>query len=89
LRSIGLRAVRHGDWGRPTAILKVTRHPYLDIRSALGSAAIPRGQEPALACNQRAAMAGAARPIMDDLAAFLDASLATISGRSELAKAIR
>jgi len=26
---------------------------------------------------------------MDDLAAFLDASLATISGRSELAKAIR
>src|SRR5436309_3802608 len=29
------------------------------------------------------------RPIMDDLAAFLDASLATISGRSELAKAIR
>jgi hypothetical protein len=34
-------------------------------------------------------MAGAARPIMDDLAAFLDASLATISGRSELAKAIR
>jgi hypothetical protein len=30
-----------------------------------------------------------ARPIMDDLAAFLDASLATISGRSELAKAIR
>jgi transposase len=31
----------------------------------------------------------AARPLMDDLAAFLDASLATISGRSELAKAIR
>jgi transposase len=30
-----------------------------------------------------------ARPIMDGLAAFLDASLATISGRSELAKAIR
>src|SRR5438128_3744869 len=30
-----------------------------------------------------------ARPIMDDLAAFLDASLATISGRNELAKAIR
>jgi hypothetical protein len=29
------------------------------------------------------------RPIMDDLAAFLDAPLATISGRSELAKAIR
>ena len=31
----------------------------------------------------------AARPIIDDLAAFLDASLAMISGRSELAKAIR
>jgi transposase len=31
----------------------------------------------------------AARPVVDDLAAFLDASLATISGRSELAKAIR
>ena len=31
----------------------------------------------------------AARPVMDDLAAFLDASLATISGRSELAGAIR
>jgi len=31
----------------------------------------------------------AARPVIDDLAAFLDASLATISGRSELAKAIR
>jgi transposase len=30
-----------------------------------------------------------ARFIMDDLTAFLDASLATISGRSELAKAIR
>jgi transposase len=30
-----------------------------------------------------------ARPVMDDLAAFFDASLATISGRSELAKAIR
>jgi hypothetical protein len=45
--------------GRPTAILKLTRHPYQDIRSALGSAAIPRGQEPALACNQRAGMAGA------------------------------
>jgi hypothetical protein len=30
-----------------------------------------------------------ARPLIDDLAAFLDASLATISGRSELAKAIR
>ena len=30
-----------------------------------------------------------ARPVMDDLAAFLDASLATISGRSELAGAIR
>lgn len=30
-----------------------------------------------------------ARPLVDDLAAFLDASLATISGRSELAKAIR
>ena len=31
----------------------------------------------------------AARPLIDDLAAFLDASLAMISGRSELAKAIR
>ncbi len=31
----------------------------------------------------------AARPVMDDLAAFLDASLMQISGRSELAKAIR
>ena len=31
----------------------------------------------------------AARPLIDDLATFLDASLATISGRSELAKAIR
>ena len=30
-----------------------------------------------------------ARPVMDDLAAFLDASLTQISGRSELAKAIR
>jgi transposase len=30
-----------------------------------------------------------ARPIIDDLAAFLDASLAAISGRSELARAIR
>ena len=30
-----------------------------------------------------------ARPIIDDLASFLDASLATISGRSELAGAIR
>lgn len=30
-----------------------------------------------------------ARPVMDELAKFLDASLATISGRSELAKAIR
>jgi transposase len=30
-----------------------------------------------------------ARPVIDDLAAFLDASLATISGRSELAGAIR
>jgi len=30
-----------------------------------------------------------ARPVMDELARFLDASLATISGRSELAKAIR
>jgi len=30
-----------------------------------------------------------ARPLIDDLAAFLDASLATISGRSNLAKAIR
>jgi transposase len=30
-----------------------------------------------------------ARPMMDGLAAFLDASLAQISGRSELAKAIR
>lgn len=30
-----------------------------------------------------------ARPLIDDLAAFLDASLATISGRSDLAKAIR
>jgi transposase len=30
-----------------------------------------------------------ARPIMDNLAAFLDTSLAAISGRSELAKAIR
>jgi len=31
----------------------------------------------------------ATRPVMDDLAAFLDTSLAMISGRSELAKAIR
>jgi transposase len=31
----------------------------------------------------------AARPLIDDLATFLDASLAMISGRSELAKAIR
>ena len=31
----------------------------------------------------------AARPLVNDLATFLDASLATISGRSELAKAIR
>jgi transposase len=31
----------------------------------------------------------AARPVIDDLAAFFDASLAMISGRSELAKAIR
>ena len=31
----------------------------------------------------------AARPVMDDLADFLDASLRQISGRSELAKAIR
>jgi len=30
-----------------------------------------------------------ARPLIDDLATFLDASLAMISGRSELAKAIR
>lgn len=30
-----------------------------------------------------------ARPVMDELAKFLDASLATVSGRSELAKAIR
>jgi transposase len=30
-----------------------------------------------------------ARPVMDDLAAFLDGSLTMISGRSELAKAIR
>jgi transposase len=30
-----------------------------------------------------------ARPVIDDLAAFLDASLATISGRGDLAKAIR
>ncbi len=30
-----------------------------------------------------------ARPVINDLAAFLDTSLATISGRSELAKAIR
>jgi transposase len=30
-----------------------------------------------------------ARPVMDDLAGFLDASLATISGRSDLARAIR
>jgi hypothetical protein len=31
----------------------------------------------------------AARPLIDDLARFLDASLAMISGRSDLAKAIR
>ena len=31
----------------------------------------------------------AARPLIDDLATFLDASLAMISGRSDLAKAIR
>ena len=31
----------------------------------------------------------AARPLIDDLAGFLDAAMATISGRSELAKAIR
>ena len=32
---------------------------------------------------------GAARPVIDDLAAFFDASLAKLSGRSELAGAIR
>jgi hypothetical protein len=47
------------------AILKVTRHPCLDISSALGSAAIPRGQEPALACHQRAGMAGAIRSMSE------------------------
>jgi transposase len=31
----------------------------------------------------------AARPVIDDLATFLDAALATISGRSELARSIR
>src|SRR6266511_5657824 len=40
-------------------------------------------------CVRRPIRQSLARPIMDDLAAFLDASLATISGRSELAKAIR
>src|SRR6266511_2664667 len=40
-------------------------------------------------CVRRPIRQSLARPIMNDLAAFLDTSLATISGRSELAKAIR
>jgi transposase len=39
--------------------------------------------------HRRLIRQSSARPVMDDLAAFLDAALATISGRSELAKAIR
>ena len=39
--------------------------------------------------QRRRVRESAARPLIDDLAAFLDASLAMISGRSELAKAIR
>ena len=43
-----------------------------------------------LPCEQRRRVRqSAARPLIDDLATFLDASLAMISGRSELAKAIR
>jgi len=48
-------------------------------RTAMG-----RSPQQRLLIRQRAA-----RPLINDLAAFLDASLATISGRSELAKAIR
>jgi transposase len=39
--------------------------------------------------QRRRVRQSAARPLIDDLAAFLDASLAMISGRSELAKATR
>ncbi|MDA8230960.1 MAG: IS66 family transposase [Magnetospirillum sp.] len=43
-----------------------------------------------LAPDQRRALRQAqARPVMDDLAVFLDASLARLSGKAELAKAIR
>jgi len=47
-------------------------------------AAIGRAPE-----QRRLLRKSAARPVMDGLAAFLDASLTQISGRSELAKAIR
>jgi hypothetical protein len=46
--------------------------------------AMGRPPEQRLLIRQRAA-----RPLINDLAPFLDASLSTISGRSELAKAIR
>jgi transposase len=39
--------------------------------------------------DRRRIRQSAARPLVDDLATYLDASLAMISGRSELAKAIR
>jgi transposase len=41
------------------------------------------------AAQRRLARQSAARPLIDDLASFFDTSLAKISGRSELAKAIR
>jgi transposase len=41
------------------------------------------------AAQRRQARQSAARPVIDALAAFLDASLTQISGRSDLAKAIR
>jgi hypothetical protein len=45
-----------------------------------------RGRPPE---QRRLIRQSSARPVMDGLAVFLDAALATISGRSELAKAIR
>jgi transposase len=48
-------------------------------RAAMGRAAVQRRQ----------VRQSAARPVIDALAAFFDTSLMTISGRSELAKAIR
>jgi hypothetical protein len=57
----------------------------MDRPSCLTSSA-----RPGLPAKQRQRVRqSAARPLIDDLAAFLDASLAMISGRSELAKAIR